>query len=177
MMTQREQRIMPNQNASASATHQAFHRRRRGILLRALVVVMVGVFLLLVALLSGCSGSMRQIQAQTATGIASAANSSLPMLVSKMRDEGFESLQEVLVRHGTREEAEAAIAAVEARWAPVWKAWDALRLAQGHWATALEAGGDLGAVLVEMKEAYCEFQAALPGSLPVIPLAPLRCEP
>jgi hypothetical protein len=134
-------------------------------------------FVLLVMAMSllGCNDAALQIQARTADGIAQAANASLPMLVERWRQQGFDALEEVLRRKGSREEAEAAVAAVEAEWAPVWKAWDTLQIAQDHWATAIESGGDLGVALTEMVAAYCEFRAVWPKYIPAMPLAPLRC--
>jgi len=130
--------------------------------------------LALTVLLCGCENA-NQVQAQTANGIAQAANASLPILLQRMQEEGIAELKAVLARGGDREDAEAAAARVDAAWEPIWKAWDALRVAQGRWAAVIEEGGDLTSALSEMVGAYCDFKAIWPGSIPAMPLAPLRC--
>ncbi len=132
--------------------------------------------LLAVALcfLNGCGVSARQIQAQTATAVANSANASLPILVGRYRLEGDRAIAEATDRAG----AEAAVAAVQQKWTPVWKSWETLRLAHGAWAALLEKGDvGLAAALSALGDAYCGLLKVWPGDVPAIPLSVVRCEP
>jgi hypothetical protein len=116
-----------------------------------------------------------EAQARVADGIALAANSALPVLVDRYRQDGLIELQAVKDRGGSREDAEAAIQAVKDRWHPLWNAWASLAVAQNGWADVLEHGGDGARALAELRNAYCELLAEWPGEIPVVPLAPLSC--
>ena len=126
---------------------------------------------LVVVFLSGCPDSARQIQIYTAEAVARGANAGLPVLVQRYKAEG----DAVILMATTRGDAEAGIAAVKAKWKPVWEAWEALRAAQDGWATALEKGGSLVAALQGVQVAYCGLQKVWPEDIPVVPLVPLKC--
>lgn len=129
---------------------------------------------LLVALLAlGCTDAAKQIQVQTAEATAAGANAGLPLLVERYRAKGLE----IIAKAETRDEAETKLAVLDAEWAPVWGAWEGLRVAQDAWATALEEGGDLGGALKAMKVAYCELRETWPDDIPAIPLVPVKCAP
>jgi len=132
---------------------------------------LLGVIVLLA--LGGCDAGALQIQAQTANAVASAANAGLPVLVERYKSEGDAAIE----RAATRAEAETGVAAVKERWAPVWAAWEALRVAEDGWAVAIEQGGDLGAAIQGLSVAYCGLVAVWPEDIPAIPLSPLRCDP
>jgi hypothetical protein len=131
-------------------------------------VIVVG----LVAMLTGCPDSARQIQVQAANSLATAANTALPMLVERYRQEGLQ----VVAAAKTREEAEVGVAQVKLKWAPVWKAWGALALAEGLWADALEKDIDTSTVILELKTAYCALLKVFPEDIPALPLVLLTCE-
>ncbi len=76
--------------------------------------------LLLALALSGCAGSAR-------TRIVTAANASGVLLVSTYKAMGDACVQKA----ASRTDAEACIASNDAKWAPVWVAFDALRAADG----------------------------------------------
>lgn len=137
--------------------------------------VLVVIFVALVAALSGCGDMGRLIQARTADGVATAANSGLPILVERYNQEGIDAIMAVKKSGGTKEQAHAAIAKVKAKWDPVWKAWETLRVAQDAWAGALESGGDTSAALGQLKGAYCGLSAVWPDDIPAVPLAPMKC--
>ena len=122
-------------------------------------------------LLCGCSDAARQVQIHLADATAEGANAGLPVLISAYDAEGVAVIQAAK----TREEAEAGVAEVKARWAPVWAAWEVLRLAQDVWATALEDGSDLTAALKAVKEGYCGLKAVWPKTIPAVPLVPVKC--
>lgn len=153
-----------------------YHARRALFPVPALAAFSIAVLVLTAAmLLTGCGNSQLQIQAQTANAVAQAANSALPLLVERFRREGFSAIDQVRARAGSEEDARAAVAAVEARWEPIWKAWDVLKVAQDGWAIAVESGGDTDAALKGLKDAYCGLRSVWPEGLPAVPLAPLRC--
>jgi len=136
------------------------------------LLVIVAVLLVV----AGCGPTARQIQAQTADSVAEAANASLPILVQRYRDEGFRELERIKAAGGSADDARDAVDVVKAKWRPVWDAWEALRVAQDAWATALEEGGNTAGALVGLKKAYCGLQSVWPGDIPAVPLALLRCE-
>ena len=122
-------------------------------------------------ILSGCGLTGRQVQAETATAIATTGNAALPILVERYRQQGLRAVDQA----DTEEKARAETARVDREWAPIWKAWATLRLAQDVWATALEKGGDTGAALGALREAYCGLEAVWPKDIPAIPLGPVVC--
>lgn len=131
--------------------------------------------LLILLLCVGCTDAAFQIQVHIADGIGQGANAALPILVDRYRSEGFDALKGVKAADGTRQEAEAALQVVKDKWVPIWKVWESLRVAQDAWATALESGGDTGATLGALKNAYCELRGVWPENIPAVPLAPLKC--
>ncbi len=149
--------------------------QRRGILgvmnrLLRLALTSLAVVLVVICL-GACDMSGRQVQAHTANAISQGANSALPILIERYRSQGLKVIEEA----STREGAEAQLAAVRQRWAPVWASWEACRLAHGSWAEALEAGGDTVAALGAMKRAYCELHRVWPKTIPALPLGALGC--
>lgn len=111
----------------------------------------------------GCSGTQRQAQSVAASSLAVAANRAYPKLQAAYRAEGDRAIDAA----PTQAEARAALAVVRERWAPVWRAWDAVRLAQDAWATALESGAsadDVARTVVALQAAYCGLRAATPGA-------------
>lgn len=132
--------------------------------------------LLLVLALAGCTSSATGVQARIADGIGVAANQSLPMLVNRYESMGDQILQRLKERGDvSMEEARAAIQAHKDNWAPVWKAWESLQVAQNGYADALEQKLPLAAIVTELREAFCELRAAWPEDIPAIPLAPVVC--
>ena len=129
-------------------------------------------FAIAISSAAGCSMSARQVQAHAANAIAGAANSALPILLESYRQEGLNAIANA----SDRTTAETELAAIKERWAPVWKAWETLRVAQNAWATALEEGGDTKAALGEVRAAYCELQKVWPDELAAVPIAPAACE-
>lgn len=133
------------------------------------------VLLALVLSQVGCPDWVRQAQIQTANSVAQAANATLPMLVETYRQEGLAAIESVKDKGGTADDARKAIESVKTKWQPIWEAWAALRIAEDAWAKALEEDKDTTAALVGVRTAYCGFMARWPGSVPVIPLAPVIC--
>ena len=125
--------------------------------------------------MTGCGNVGLQIQAQTADSVAEAANTALPILIDRYRDDGFRVLERVKADGGNADDARAAIEKVKVKWKPIWDAWEALRVAQDAWATSLESGGDSAAALGALKKACCDLRAVWPEDIPAVPLAPLRC--
>lgn len=123
------------------------------------------------AILAGCGLTGRQVQAQAATAIAQAANATLPILVERFRQQGLRAIDKA----DTENKARAELARIDSEWAPIWKAWATLRVAQDAWATALEKGGDTAAALGALREAYCGLEAVWPKDIPAIPLGPVAC--
>ncbi len=121
----------------------------------------------------GCGGAALQIQAQTANAVAAAANAGLPVLVARYKAEGDAAIATAT----TRADAEAGVAAVKERWAPIWSAWEALRAAEDGWAVTIEQGSDMAAAIQGLSVAYCGLVAVWPEEIPAIPLSPLRCDP
>lgn len=151
-------------------------RSRREILVGAAAWIFLAALAGVATFMIGCTNPAIQIQAHTADSIAEAANSTLPMLIQRYREEGFRELERLKAEGGaTQDDANAALAVVKARWKPIWAAWDALSVAQDAWADALETGGALGPPLKALKEAYCQLRAVWPKDIPAVPLAPLRC--
>ena len=127
--------------------------------------------LLLVLCLGGCDMSARQIQAHTADGVAQAANAALPILLDRYRQDGLDAI----AKAETKADAEAALAAVKTRWEPLWKSWEAVRIAQNSWASALEAGKGTAAALAAVRSAYCGLQEVWPATITALPVVPISC--
>jgi hypothetical protein len=141
-----------------------------------MTVLLVTIFALVAAGALGCANPALQIQAATADSVAEAANSALPILVQRYREEGFRELERLKAEGGAnQDDANAALEVVKAKWKPIWDAWEALSIAQDAWATALETGGDTGPALKALKKAYCELRGVWPEDIPAVPLAPMRC--
>lgn len=124
---------------------------------------------------AGCPNWVRQAQSQTANSVAAAANAALPTLVEAYCQEGLRVIDEVKEKGGSAAEARVATAAVQEKWKPIWEAWAELRIAEDAWADALEKGSDTTAALAGLRSAYCGFMARWPGTIPVVPLAPIIC--
>lgn len=139
----------------------------------------LGLWLLMIALhlvvAGGCNQTVMQVQAQTATAVASAANAALPVLVERYRREGIEIVLAVKQRGGTADEARDLLQGLKDRWAPVWEAWEGLRIAQDAWADSIEGGGSPAAAAAALKDAYCGLMLVWPEDIPAVPLAPLSC--
>lgn len=131
--------------------------------------------LILAIFLMGCGNAALQIQAATADAVADSSNAALPILVERYSDEGFRVLGKVKDDGGNQDDARAAIDTVKTKWAPIWKAWETLRIAHDGWSTAIESGGNYVAALVGLKNAYCALRAVWPEDIPAIPLGPLKC--
>lgn len=116
----------------------------------------------------GCGASQRQAQTVAASMLATTVNDALPALTAAYQAEGDRAIDAA----PTQDEARKARDAVRARWAPVWKAWDAVRVAQNAWATALESGTaqDVSRTAGALQAAYCGLRAAAPSvALPEVP--------
>jgi hypothetical protein len=138
----------------------------------ALSFVRAAVFVIAVgSSLVSCTPSARQIQAQTANALAVSANASLPVVVEQFRQDSLRAIDQ----SKTEPEARQKLAAIDARYEPIWKAWEALRLAQDGWATVLENGLDTLAAFLSLKGAYCGLLSLWPKEIPAIPLAPIVC--
>lgn len=145
--------------------------------------------LALLTVCAACAGGAVQFHAKAANAVALAANEALPALVATYRGEGLDAI----ARAPDRPAAEAALAALRARWRPVWGtcdgeppscrdgAWPALRAAHAAWAEALEqaiAGRplDLAAArahAARLRATYCAVRAAAPTArLPDVPALP-----
>lgn len=136
----------------------------------------IRVFILaLLLLVTGCTDAALQIQAQAANSVAQTANAALPILLERYRQEGLRAIDVVKDAGGTADEARAAVDAVKAKWAPVWKAWETLRVAQGAWADTIAGGADAGSTLEALRDAYCGLIQVWPKDIVAVPLGPLKC--
>lgn len=94
-----------------------------------------------VSCVSGCSGSAAQRQVRAADGIGRAFNRAQPVVL-----DAYERGSRVVIDAACGEtrpcadpdSAREALAAHRAKWAPVWVAWEAARLAHDAWSTASE---------------------------------------
>lgn len=95
-----------------------------------------------------------------------AANRALPVLVRLEEREG----DVVIAAHqGDDRAANDGLAAVEARWAPFWDAWDAFIAAQHAWADAFDTKAPAAKLLAAEKTAvaaFCVVRKALPADVP-----------
>ncbi len=155
--------------APAWLRHAAW--RARPALKYAIVVMVIS----LVTALSGCGNAALQIQVQAANGVATAANAGLPILIERYDQEGIDAIMAVKKVGGTKDDSRAAAATVKAKWDPVWRAWETLKVAQDAWAGALESGGDTSAALGQLKGAYCGLKEVWPKEIPAVPLGPMKC--
>lgn len=97
--------------------------------------------LLAVEGLGGCSGSTAQRQVRAADGIGRAFNRAQPVVLA-----AYEGGSRAVIDAACGEtrpcadpdSAREALAAHRAKWAPVWVAWEAARLAHDAWSTASE---------------------------------------
>jgi hypothetical protein len=152
-------------------------------MMKALLVLSV----VLTLLLSGClnrSAPPAQPDGQSATlgalatqrKIANAIAVTVNEVVPLLRDVESQEGDDVIHTSPDEPTARLRLAAVEARWKPVWEAEKALRLAQGVWASALEKGGDKDAAAKAVLATFCRFAPLLPRSVPRLSLATYLCE-
>jgi hypothetical protein len=137
-------------------------------------VVVILIFVVVMGI-QGCTDPARQIQARAADSVAQAANSALPILIERYRQDGFRALDKLKAAGGTADDVPATLDAVRAKWKPVWDAWKALVVAQDAWADALEGGGNPTAAVTALKDAYCGLRGVWPEDIPAVPLAPVKC--
>jgi hypothetical protein len=78
------------------------------------------ILLFLLAVLSGCAGT------SPAAAVATSMNAVLPGLVEAYRQEGLAAVAAA----PDRATAEAKLVEIEAKWRPVWTAWDAMAASQ-----------------------------------------------
>lgn len=133
-------------------------------------------FLVAVAVLTlavGCGPKAVEVQARMANTVAVVMNSTSPLLIKQEQSEGDAAIDAAKDKAAAR----AAVADIKERWQPVWDAYDAVRIAQGHWATALEQGGDTATALTQLKGAFCDFKGKLPGGITLPPeVTAIVCE-
>ena len=125
--------------------------------------------------LTGCPGFWSAVQdpidVAAANGVADVANTALPMLVELFNNDGYRAIEKAK----TEEEATAAIVAVEAKWKPIWQAWNTLKVAQDAWAQVIESDGDTAKALAALKSAYCGLLGVWPKQIPVVPMGAFSC--
>ncbi len=125
--------------------------------------------------LVACSSHQRQAQTVVASTLAVTANAALPALTAAYQADGDRAIDAA----ATQTEARAALVTVRARWAPVWKAWDAVRLAHAAWVVALEAQNtdDINRTALAMRDAYCGLRAVVPPGVVLAEAAGFGCGP
>jgi hypothetical protein len=129
---------------------------------------------LLLLLLTNCVPGAITVQAQIANGISATANAALPVLVSRFKQEGLDAIHHVKDTGGSAADAQAALVALENAWAPVWLAWEALRVSHDLWATALEKKTDPAVALEALRHDFCALLGLWPKGVPAL-LSPVRC--
>lgn len=119
-----------------------------------LPLILVGSVALTGVVASSCSPSVVRRQAIAADTIARALNGSLPAVTESYRRAQLDAAQAACGNTTPCADPEAArdvVAAVRAKWSPVWLAWTVLRAAHDAWSDqlarcqVLDAGGDAGA--------------------------------
>jgi hypothetical protein len=126
--------------------------------------------LLVLDLIVGCAAQQRQAQKVVASSFAVAANDVGDVLQRAYAQEGLDAI----AKAKTRQDAEASLDQIRAKWRPVWAALDKVRAAQNVWATALERGDDLDRVNDAARGvigAYCALEGAA-KPLVALPAAP-----
>lgn len=105
---------------------------------------------------SGCSPTTAQI-------LVKVANASNPLLLEAYRQEGLAALDSVKCEQGPTicdEATQTALAAVDARWAPVWAAWDAFVAARDIYSATQEYGQEPD--IKDLQRTYCDLLVVLP---------------
>lgn len=107
------------------------------------------------------------------------ANRALPVLIQLEEREG-----DLVIAQHTEDElaTDAGLAAVEARWAPFWAAWEAFVMAQRAWADAFTRHDPAAAIDAAERAAtaaFCAARALLPPTVPpeVLEVAAVACRP
>jgi hypothetical protein len=123
-------------------------------------------------LMAGCSPT-------TANLVVKFANDSSPVLLQMYRQEGIDALDSVACDAGVDEcdkATKTALDAVDARWAKIWDAWDALAVARDDYEAVQKTGRVPDAQ--QLERTYCAFMALIPNKylkqLPVLPVT-VRC--
>lgn len=122
----------------------------------------------------GCSATQRRAEVVTASVLADTANAALPVLIAAYQAEGDRAIDAA----ATQADARVARDAVRVRWSPVWRAWDAVRLAHGVWATALESNGsadDINKAAGALREAYCAMRGVVPPGVALAEVVGFGC--
>lgn len=138
------------------------------------LVLFLGVLFMTVAghlAVIGCSPS-------TAAVLVKTANDGSPLLLEAYRQDGLEALAQVPCSTGEEDcdkATKVALDAVDARWAPVWAAWDAFSVARDVYEEARISGGMPNAQTLE--RAYCALMSLLPMQYRAVLHVPMvRCE-
>jgi hypothetical protein len=126
---------------------------------------------LLAALMCSCLPAAVQAQAQAADAVAQAANAALGPLVASYRAQGLAAVSAA----ETEAEARAAWKKLDARFAPVWRAWRVFRLAHEAWVKRLRAGDDPASALQSFEAAWCLLATVWPPALSAIPWPEASC--
>lgn len=121
---------------------------------------------------TGCSPTAAQI-------LVKVANESSPILLEAYRQEGLAALDSVKCDQGQDSCAtltQKALDTVDARWAPIWAAWDAFSSARDIYSTIQESGQ--APDIRDLQRTYCELLAVLPveyGAAVTVPNTIVRC--
>lgn len=111
----------------------------------------------------------RQQQIVAVNAVVQVANGILPTLVEAFKQEGLEKIRSAK----TENEARGLLAAVEAKWEPVWVSWRSLEVAHSAWSDAVQRGRAVPNDIIQ--SAYCGLIKVLPVKLPVLPIVPFVC--
>jgi hypothetical protein len=123
--------------------------------------------------IGGCGPKAIDTQAKIANDVAIAANAIAPVLLASEQAEGDKAIDAAT----DKATAKAALAKVEAKWAPVWVSYRAVAVAQDAWATALEKKGDTTVAVQQLQAAFCKLKTLLPPEVKIpAPVAIIVCQ-
>ncbi len=120
--------------------------------------MLYALFVFMALTFAGCGPGALELQTRAANQVALAANAVAPVLITSEQVEGDRAIDAAADKAAAR----AQLAAVEAKWAPIWTAYKALAVAQDQWATALEKGGDTAAAVEALRASFCKLKVLLP---------------
>jgi hypothetical protein len=104
--------------------------------------------------------------ATTAEVIVKFANDASPVLLEAYKNEGLAAVNETTCDQGPEAcstATQAAVAAVDTKWSPVWASWDRLSKARDAYAEGVQFNlSNLADLEHSLQLTYCDFLAILP---------------
>lgn len=125
------------------------------------------------AMLCSCTPGQWQAQADAADAVAKVSNAVVAPALQEAYTAGALA---VIKQQATAEDVQLAQTVYEAKWAPVWRTYDAFKRAHDAWQDAIDHRGDVVKLALDARVAFCELRVAAATVKVHLPdFQPLRC--